>query len=155
TGPPRATATAPASKPIAAIRVGERVWADNPDGPAPSETRVDPATWRRLGLREVSRWADGTEDVILVETLQPPEWVRAHKARVGARVPLPLDAVEMGMPADLRAEVIADEPFPVIAPGPGQVVLTTVNHLNRDVRELTVEDAHGRRERIRPTGTHR
>jgi RHS repeat-associated protein len=143
------------SKPIEALRVGERVWAGNPEGGQGTETRVDPATWRQLQLRAETRWDDGTLDVIEVETLQPPEWVAAHQARVGAMVPLPLDLVEMGLPEHLTGRVIANNPCPRIVRGPGQVVLTTVNHLNADVRELTVEDKQGRRESFRPTGQHR
>jgi hypothetical protein len=61
----------------------------------------------------------------------------------------------MGLPEDLQARVIADGPCPPIPPGPGRVVLTTVNHLNADVRQLTVEDGQGRRESFRPTGFHK
>ena len=46
------------------------------------------------------------------------------------------------------------KPVP-IRPGPGRVVLTTINHLNRHVRELTVEDDRGWREAVRPTGFHK
>jgi hypothetical protein len=50
---------------------------------------------------------------------------------------------------------MADQPCPPIAAGPGRIVLTTVNHLNSDVLELTLADAHGRQEAVRPTGAHR
>lgn len=76
------------------------------------------------------RWADGTVDDVNVRTLQPPEWLEAFDARVGAEVPLPLDLVEMGLPADLTAKVLSIEPCPPIDDGPGRVVLTTVKHLN-------------------------
>jgi hypothetical protein len=65
-----------------------------------------------------------------VETLQPPEWVEEFGAEPGAMVPLPLDLLEMGLPEDMEAEVVANEPCPAIAEGAGAVVLTTVNHLN-------------------------
>jgi hypothetical protein len=74
---------------------------------------------------------------------------------VGATVPLPLDLVEMGMPADLRAKVVAVEPCPPIRSGSGSVVLTTVDHLNPYVMELTVADQRGREEKVRPTGYHK
>jgi hypothetical protein len=152
---PRAGASAEAAartRPIEQVRVGQRVWVGGAGG---SATRVDPRTWRLLRLRALLRWEDGTPDDVNVETLRPPDWLAAHRAQVGAEVPLPLDLEEMGLPAGLTAEVLADEPCPAIAAGPGRVVLTTVNHLNADVRELTVEDGRGRRERIRPTGLHK
>jgi hypothetical protein len=101
------------------------------------------------------RWVDGTLDDIHVETLQPPEWLASHQVKEGAMVPLPLDLVEMGMPEDLQGEVLAIEPCPPIKAGPGRVVLTTVNHLNAYVLELTVENSQGHRDTIRPTGFHR
>jgi hypothetical protein len=116
---------------------------------------VDPTTWRKLRLRAESRWPDGTIDVVSVETLQPPKWIVQQRAQVGDWVPLPLDLTEMGLPADLRGEVVANEPCPAIAAGPGNVVLTTVNHRNRDVWTLTLADAKGRQEQVRPTGSHK
>ena len=50
----------------------------------------------------------------------------------------------MGMSDDVRAEVVADDRCPTIEPGPGRVVLTTVNRLSLRVLELTVEGAQGR-----------
>jgi hypothetical protein len=118
-------------------------------------TRIDPATWKLLILRAECRWDDGTLDDIHVKTLQPPQWLQAHDVRVGGEAPLPLDLVEMGLPENLRAKVLAIRPCPPIQPGPGRIVLTTVNHLNSDVMELTVESADGRRETFRPTGSHK
>ena len=143
------------SKPISDIRVGERVWTAHADAFQDSETHVDPATWKHVVLRAESRWEDGTLDDVNVETLQPPEWIAAHHVTVGATVPLPLDLIEMGLPEDMKAKVLAVAPCVPLKPGPGRVVLTTVNHLNGDVCELTVEDSAGRRETVRPTGAHR
>ncbi|WP_460185705.1 polymorphic toxin-type HINT domain-containing protein [Thermopirellula anaerolimosa] len=149
---------APQTRPIEAVRVGQRVIARNPElGEAErsTATAVDPATWRKLRLVADNRWEDGTVDPIEVETLQPPEWVAKHGAHVGALVPIPLDLVEMGLPEGLHARVMANDPCPSIEPGPGKVVLTTVNHLNRDVWEVTLTDDQGRSERVRPTGLHK
>ncbi len=146
------------TQPIETIRVGQRVVTHRTAGlsGAPSApTAVDPAIWRLVRLRATEVWPDGTRDVINVETLQPPAWISTYGAQVGAMVPLPLDLVEMGLPDTICGEVIADEPCPAIGPGPGRVVLTTVNHLNPDVWRLTVTDKQGRRETIRPTGFHR
>jgi hypothetical protein len=124
-------------------------------GAAESTTRVHPATWKLLILRAECEWDDGTLDDINVKTLQPPEWVAAHQVYVGGDAPIPLDLVEMGLPEGLRAKVLAIKPCPPIEPGPGRIVLTTVNHLNADVMELTVEAPDGRRETFRPTGSHK
>ncbi len=137
------------------VQVGQRVWADNPDVETTSATNVDPATWNRLHLRAEAVWDDGTIDDINIATLQSPEWIVRHEARVGATVPIPLDLVEMGLPVDMRAKVLAIERCPAIEAGAGRVVLTTVNHLNRDAYQITVEDAQGRREVSRPTGLHK
>jgi hypothetical protein len=102
-----------------------------------------------------TRWSDGTLDDVNIETLQPPEWLAAHQARIGSTVLPPLDLLEMGLPKTMRAEVLAVEPCPPIASGPGRVVLTTINHLNRDVCELTIEDSDGCRETVHPTSLHR
>jgi len=142
-------------EPIEALRVGDRVISDNPDVDSPRETQVDPKKWRLLNLRAETVWADGTVDDINVETLQPPEWIAAHNAKVSHVVPLPLDLIEMGLPEDLRAVVLTIGPCPPIRPGAGRLVLSTVNHLNNDVRELTVMDGKGNETTIRPTGLHK
>jgi hypothetical protein len=142
-------------KPIAALRVGERVWDESSAGQTTEPTELNPRTWRKLTLRAEAPWDDGTLDMINVQTLQPTEWVAAHAASVGHRVPLPIDLVEMGMPQELRAEVLANEPCPVISPGLGAVILTTVDHLNTRVLDITIENAEGRRAEFRPTAYHR
>ena len=70
-------------------------------------------------------------------------------------MPLPLDLVEMGLSEDLRANVAAVEPCPPIADGPGQVVLTTVDHLNPNVLTLVLGNEHGRTETVHPTAFHK
>jgi hypothetical protein len=162
---------------IADLRVGQKVITDAPwqalaadresqvereSGEAhkaavtlPPDERVDPATWKLVRLRAELRWDDGTLDDVNVETLQAPEWLLANGVRVGGQVPIPLDLVEMGLPGNLQAAVLAIEPCPAIASGPGRIVLTTVNHLNADVYELTIRDSHGRQETIRTTGGHK
>jgi RHS repeat-associated protein len=143
------------TKSIEALRVGDRVVTGAGEVAEPKPTKVDPSTWRLVRICAWERWADGTLDDIHIETLQPPTWLAAHRVRVGAHVPLPLDLVEMGLPEEMRGEVLAIEPCPRIRTGPGRVVLTTVNHLNAYVLGLTVEDRHGHREKIRPTGHHK
>jgi len=123
---------------IEQLRVGQRLPSRNPDLAGHRfKTAVDPATWKLLKLRAVAVWNDGTRDVYEIETLQPPAWIKQHNAKVGATVPIPLDLVEMGSPPELTAKVLAIERCPPIEHGPGQVVLTTVNHLNAFVFRLT------------------
>ncbi|MCL4207998.1 MAG: DUF2380 domain-containing protein, partial [Pirellulaceae bacterium] len=88
-------------------------------------------------------------------TLQPPEWLSMHNIRIGGPAPLPLDLLEMGLPQDLGATVLAIEPCPPLVPDAGQTVLTTVNHLSDDVHELTIRDSQGNRETIRTTSGHK
>jgi hypothetical protein len=140
------------------IRVGDRVIADNPDlhgGKRFSGTRVDPTTWKKIRLYAESVWDDGTVDDIRVETLQPPEWLEARHIRVGSAVAMPLNLVEMGIPSSLKATVVGIEACPPIKDGPGEVVLTTVNHLNKYVLDLTVADQRGRQQTIGVTGFHK
>ena len=114
------------------------------------ETKVDPHTWRLLRLHAETAGSDGTTDSTEMEALQPPEWVKEHDARVGARVPMPLELREMGLPQDLLGEVVANERCPEIQPGRGRVVLATVNHVNTDVLELTIANKRGQ-QLVRPT----
>ena len=106
-------------------------------------------------LHAEDRWANGTLDTIEVETLQPQASIEANRVSVGQMVPLPLDMIEMGMPPTLRAKVVAIQPCPPIAEGPGRVVLTTVNHLNPQVFELQLADGKGHKEFVRPTRNHK
>ncbi len=161
---PADAARSPASKRIEWIRVGERVvtqdtsprpLAGEGQGVRATETAVNPKTWKKLVLLAETHWADGTRDDVNIETLQPPEWIGEHDVRIGASIALPLDLVEMGLPTDLHATVIAVEHCPEIDTGPGRVVLTTVNHLNKYVFELSVADAAGHTETIHPTGFHK
>ena len=145
-----------ASKSIETICVGQRVVTqDTGNSAGHTGTAVNPQTWKKLVLVAATHWGDGTRDNINIETLQPPEWIKQHDVRIGATVPLPLDLVEMGLPRDLHATVIAIERCPEINDGAGRVVLTTINHLNRFVFELTIYDAAGHSETVHTTGFHK
>jgi hypothetical protein len=153
-------ATLAASKPPAAVaiervKVGDRVVAAGSSGELTGQTQVNPATWRLIELYAAVRYGDGTDDEIEIVTLQPPEWVAAHGAEVGAEVPAPLDLLEFGLPEDFRATVVANEPCPPVKPGPGRVVLTTISHNASDVYEVTIASPEGRAETVRSTGAHR
>lgn len=149
--------------PIEHIRVGDRVVtelpkdardADRSQALADRQT-VDPHTWRLVRLRAETVWDDGTLDDINVETLQPPQWLAYHHVEVGASVPIPLDLVEMGLPETLMAKVLAIERCPTIQDGPGQIVLTTVNHLNNYVFDITIQDQLGQLKSLGVAGFHK
>ena len=146
----------------------ELTW-DQADGSWSLEADVDPlreiqqatsqqiekAEYRLVKLKAHSVWADGTVDTINVETLQPWQWIHHHEVRVQGYAPMPIDALEMGLPEDLTGKVIDILPCPPLRAGPGRLVLTTVDHLNKDVIELTLLNSDGDPETLRPTGTHK
>lgn len=117
--------------------------------------QVTKAEYRLIRLRAYDVWADGTLDQINVQTLQPWQWIQQHEAHVGAFAPLPLDALEMGLPEGMTGTVDDILPCPEFEQGRGRIVLTTVNHLNNNVIELTLQNEAGKRETLRPTGTHK
>ena len=143
----------PALRPIESIRVGDRVITDKLSR-MQSDTEVDPATWRLVRLTGDVREEDGALfDTLNVEAILPLEWIETHRAEVGGQVPFPLDLIALGLNEDAIATVTAIEPCPPIQPGPGRVVLTTINHLNPDVVELSLRNQDGRQEAIKnPTG---
>jgi hypothetical protein len=136
----------------AALDAAER---DLPFETGVPESQLNPATWKLVRMRAEILWDDGTLDDVNVETLQSPAWLRDHDVRVGSFVPIPMDLAEMGLPEGLQAKVLAIERCPPVDEGAGRVVLTTINHLNADVIELTVETVDGRRETFQPTGSHK
>ncbi|MDX1964628.1 MAG: hypothetical protein SFX18_15870 [Pirellulales bacterium] len=140
---------------IETIQVGQRVISDDPTLQLVNATGVDPATWRKLRLTALQVWADGTRDHWEIVTLQPLTWIERHQLSVGVLAPIPLDLEEMGAPDDLRAVVASIEPCPVIPTGPGRVVLTTVNHLNPEIHELTFRDARQRHTSVQTTRHHK
>jgi RHS repeat-associated protein len=147
-----------ATRPIESLRVGKRVVSRNPDSQHPmadGETAVDPRTWRDLVLRAELHGPDNETDSVEVETLQPPEWVAEHGASKGAIVPLPFDVIEMGLPGEIQATVVDNQPCPPIQPGEGRVILSTVSHVSNRVGSLTLEDEPGHQETIRPTAFHK
>jgi len=62
---------------------------------------------------------------------------------------------EMGVPDGLVGTIGSIEGCPTIADGPGRVVLTTVNHLNNYVFNLTLTNASGADDTIGITGYHK
>lgn len=140
-------------KAIEELRVGDRVLTGLASDSL-CETSVDERTWKKVKIKAVGVWPDGTIDTYRIETLQPPLWFIANDARIGAEVPLPLDLMEMGCPEHLRGRVESIEPCPSISTKPGRVVLTTVNHLNNACRELKLRDSEGKIDIVKTTDWH-
>jgi hypothetical protein len=121
-------------KKIEEIRVGDRVWAHNPelDEATRSTPDPDPATWRQLKLFLFK--PDGRR--VDAELLRPVEWVEREWARAGGQVYL--DLPEMGCVG--WATVVSIGPCPAIAPGGGRVVTGTYVHQGaRNVLDLRLE----------------
>jgi hypothetical protein len=140
--------------PIEQIRVGQRVVTPETTPDASFPTAADPATWKRVSLKMVTTYSGGLVDTMQVQTLQGPTWLAEHSVQVGARVPIPLDLKEMGVEEQL-AEVTAVSACPPIETGPGRVVLTTVNHLNTFLFDLSVQGARAPPSVITVTGWHK
>ncbi|MCA9118590.1 MAG: hypothetical protein H6822_03905 [Planctomycetaceae bacterium] len=116
--------------------------------------QIASADYRLVLLQAKEVWEDGTYNEINVQTLQPWQWLHEHEVHVGGEAPLPLETVEMNLPAGMIGKVLDILPCPEIERGRGRVVLTTVNRLARGVIELTPRDATGREETLRPTDEH-
>lgn len=156
--PAAMTAPGSAVKPeysnIKDIQVGQRVVTPQTDPRGKLPTNVNPTTWKKLSLRLLNHWPDGTIDEMRVQTLQAPSWILEHGTRVGSKVPIPLDLTEMGIPQQ-PAEVVAIERCPIVQDGPGRVVLTTVSHLNNFLFDLKVQGERGPPVSVEVTGWHK
>ena len=140
------------------LRVGMRVLARNPDSneiERAAPTKVDPATWRLIRLQSIERWQDGTLDDMNIETLQPLSVIEELGLVVCKTMAAPLEGEELYRSSEIEGTIVAIEPCPEIESGPGHVVLTTLNHLNRDLYEFKLQDSAGRIEKLNPTGLHR
>jgi len=117
-------------------------------------TQIKQAEYRLILIQANEVWEDGTNNEINVATLQPWQWIDEHEVRVGGDAPLPLETIEMNLPAGMTGKVLDILPCPEIEPGRGRVVLTTVNRLASSVIELTLRDLAGLEESLRPTSEH-
>jgi RHS repeat-associated protein len=122
-------ATADGDVAIEAVHVGTRVLTGTESDSA-GETDVSPATWSELSIRMPTYQLP--DDVLELELLRPNAWVQSVGAREGAWISLALDELNIrGF-----ALVTALHPAPLVPPGPGHVVLATMNHLNDEVMVL-------------------
>ena len=156
------------TKPIGEIQTGERVLAANPqvDHAVVTASEIDPATWRNIRLR-MRKQHGGTLDIVLLRPLAwlaeqvdefeqlaaadfhtsvPPHAVREGRDRTGWQLDsdvghdtgwIHLVLPELG--AVGPAEVLAIEPCPPLASGPGRTVTGTFAHAAADVLELEIE----------------
>ena len=116
--------------------------------------QITKADYRLVILQAKEVWEDGTYNEINVQTLQPWQWIHQHEVHVGSQAPLPLETVEMNLPVGMTGKVLDILPCPQLEQGAGRTVLTTVNRLARGVIELSLRDADGNEETIRPTDEH-
>jgi len=156
------------TKPIGEIRTGERVLAANPqvDHAVVTASEIDPATWRNIRLR-MQKPHGGTLDIVLLRPLawlaeQVDEFEYLPRAdshssaldhAVGSRrnhagVQLDSDVghdtcwIHLALPelgAVGPAEVLATEPCPPVASGPGRTVTGTFAHAAADVLDLEID----------------
>jgi hypothetical protein len=108
---------------IETIRVGERVYAHNPEiGGYERDAWEEPdwSEWRQLEL-EMEQPGGG---VLRITMLRPMEWLELAEASPGSEIEL--DLAEMG--ACGLARVVTVSAGPKVQPGPGQVVTATFSH---------------------------
>ncbi|MBC8356606.1 MAG: hypothetical protein H8E66_31910 [Planctomycetes bacterium] len=116
--------------------------------------QITKADYRLVMVQAKEVWEDGTYNEINVATLQPWQWIHQHEVHVGGEAPLPLETVEMNLPVGMTGKVLDILPCPELEQGAGRTVLTTVNRLARGVIELSLRDADGHEETLRPTDEH-
>jgi hypothetical protein len=156
------------TKPIGEIRTGERVLAANPqmDHAVVTASEIDPGTWRNIRLR-MQKPHGGTLDIVLLRPLawlaeQVDEF--EHLPRADSHASALRHAVRSGqddagcefdtdvghdscwihlalpeLGAVGPAEVLAIEPCPPLASGPGRTVTGTFAHAAADVLDLEIE----------------
>ena len=141
-------------QPIESIEVGDRVVTHDGDINGRNEG-LNPQDYRKLTVRTVCVCPDGSVDEIRVTSLVERTWLDRHLQHREGRLTAPLDLTAMGLDEVVSADVVSVEPCPEISDGPGQIVMTTVAHLNRQLIHLTIENELGQRETIESTAYHK
>ncbi|MFN7769727.1 MAG: HYD1 signature containing ADP-ribosyltransferase family protein, partial [Planctomycetaceae bacterium] len=156
------------TKPIGEIRRGEGVLAANPqmDHAVVKASEIDPATWRNIRLR-MQKPHGGTLDIVLlrpsawlaeqVDKFEQLARVDSHSTALGHAVRSGQDHAGVQLDSDVGhdsgwihlalpelgavgpAEVLAIEPCPPLASGPGRTVTGTFAHAAADVLDLEIE----------------
>jgi hypothetical protein len=102
-------------------------------GAQPDDTAVD-GTWRVIELSLPVPGAGG--GTIELELLRPPEWLAATQAAPGRHIYLVLD--ELAIRGNAR--VVSIRGPPIVRPGPGRVVLSTMTRVSDGLLELYLDD---------------
>jgi len=139
---------------IETLHVGQRVITPSCDPNHPMPTAVDRSAWKQIRLEREIELGDGLADVTHVETLQPPQWLAQFQVHPGGQAPAPLDLQEMGVEPGLF-KVVAVSNCPPIEQSPGEVVLTTITHLNSFLFDLSLRNDSGKSDLIQVTGWHK
>jgi hypothetical protein len=154
-------------RPIEQIKVGDRVATNVPEEVWETdflhadqrykspEVAAHPHEYSLVKLEAIHHGTDGSVDEIHVETLQHNRWLAEHQVTVGQPAPIPFDLIEMGVSAHLNAIVTHIGPCPPLKRGSGKLVVTTIDHLSDDVRDLTLAGESGHVTTIGITGLHK
>ena len=91
---------------------------------------------------------ESPSEVLEIVTLRSIEWIEETGCAVGAVIPFELE--EMGVSGFAQIQSVG--PCPEIASGEGRVVLSTITHVNSDVRVIRLENENIP---LELTGSHR
>ncbi len=97
-----------------------------------TDSAIDPVSWRRIRL--VLAKEGGSE--VHINLLRPEGWLESLPTNGKGSVLLTLPELD----AAGYAQVVAVEPYPAIASGPGRVVLGTFHHSAGDVYDVRLSD---------------
>ena len=132
---------------IESVRVGDRVFTRSQGEDGDDASNVDPQTWKEIVLHIPNSECPWNVDE--VHAIRSPQWMTEAGCRKrGDKIWFQMS--EVGIQGWAEVESITD--CPPLAPGNGHVVLTTFNHFNNDLYELSVE---GETKPIEVTGLHR
>ena len=116
--------------PLRDLEVGDRVLTGRDS--FVGATAVDDSSWRVVTLLVAG---DSLLEPLLVRLLRPPDWLALNGVVAGGTMDLTLP--EMGVAG--VAEVLAVEPCPPIAPGPGRVITATLATYSDRLVELSLD----------------
>ncbi|MCC6322744.1 MAG: hypothetical protein IT438_15050 [Phycisphaerales bacterium] len=128
--------------PIEDLRIGDRVLTGISDEDGEREQPAE--LW---ALRLTMSNPEAPDDLIEIELLRSPEWVKQHEAFQGCTIGLLLHEVGVQGPALVES---LDE-CPPLNPGLGRLVLATITHLNGAVLTIRLD---GTDQVIEPTASH-
>ena len=122
-------ATPGGSAPIEEVKVGSRVAGPVSGGDEKVETAVDPPNWRLVSLE--MRSLDGTS-TMHIQTLRSVQWLAENGYKVGGETWVHLE--ELGLQG--ACDIVGIQPCPLLAEGPGQIVLSTMQSRSTFLLEI-------------------